>query len=110
MTRLYGLTAIALVLLGTACTSRDNATQVDLLVLQNVHVTPATATVRVGASLQLTAVSPDLPGVPIQWASGDTAVAVVSQLGVLAARRQGDVVITASYKERAGASQVTVSP
>ena len=110
MTRNYGLTVIAFVVLGTACTSRENATQVDFLILQGVQVTPATATVRVGASLQLGAVIPDLPGVPIAWASSDTSVAFVSQLGVLAARRQGAVVITASYHERAGASQVTVSP
>ena len=98
------------VIFASGCQKGETSTQVSLQDPAGVRVTPATATVRVGVSAQLTASIPDLPGVAIAWASSDTSVALVSQAGMVSGRSAGDAVITASYQERRGATQISVVP
>ena len=80
-----------------------------------VGVTPTTASVAVGATTQLTATPRDangnsLTGRSIVWMSGNTAVATVSNSGVVTGvSAGGPVTITASSEGRNGVASVTVT-
>jgi len=79
-----------------------------------VTVSPATATVTVGQTLQLSATLLDgngnvLTGRPISWATSVGVVATVSGSGVVTGVAAGTATITATAEGKSGASVVTAS-
>ncbi|PYP77701.1 MAG: hypothetical protein DMD25_08530, partial [Gemmatimonadetes bacterium] len=80
----------------------------------SVSVTPATASLPVGATLQLAAVPEDsaggaLTGRPVTWASSDIDVASVSTSGRVTAGAAGSATVTATSEGKAGSATVTVT-
>ena len=75
----------------------------------SVTVTPASATVAVGASTSLTAAAFDIASAPIanvafSWSSSDVGIATVSPLGVVTGVAAGDATITATAPNGVGGS------
>lgn len=94
-----------------ACTSRE----VVGVIVEEVVVQPAAATVTLGDSLQLTAVVQDDQGVVLggavpEWESSGEAVAVVDSAGMVWGLRSGTVEVSASYGGVTGTAQITVTP
>lgn len=86
---------------------------VTVVPVASVSVTPSTATLLAGGSVQLTATPRDsagtaLPGRTVAWASGDLAVATVSPSGRVTGLAAGEAVITATSEGRSGTSTITV--
>jgi uncharacterized protein YjdB len=80
----------------------------------SVVVTPASATVPAGSSVQLTATPEDASGNPlagrvVTWASSNTAVATVSGSGFVTGVAQGAATITATSEGKNGTAAITVS-
>jgi len=80
----------------------------------SVSVTPATASLPVGATVQLAAVPEDSAGGalterPVTWASSDTGVASVSTTGRVTAGAAGSATVTATSEGKAGSASVTVT-
>ena len=80
-----------------------------------VTVSPATASVQVGQTVQLTATPKDANGNPLSgrtvtWASSNTAVATVSASGLVTGKTAGTATITATSEGKSGASAITVTP
>ncbi|HKA58466.1 MAG TPA: Ig-like domain-containing protein, partial [Gemmatimonadales bacterium] len=78
-----------------------------------VSVTPATATVDVGATVQLTATPRDANGNPltgraVTWTSSDPAIATVSATGLVSGVAGGPVTITATSEGQSGTAAVTI--
>src|SRR5205807_1927328 len=83
--------------------------------IASVVVSPASATVPVGQTLQLTATPEDANGNPLSgrvgtWASGKTAVATVSGSGLVGGVAAGSAAITATSEGKSGSASVTVTP
>ena len=79
-----------------------------------VVVSPASSSVVVGGTVQLAATPVNaqgtaLPGRTATWATGDPAVATVSNSGLVTAVSPGTVTITATSEGKTGAATVTVS-
>ena len=79
----------------------------------SVEVTPASGSLGVGQTLQLTATPRDSAGAPaagwtVTWTSGDSAKALVSGGGLVTARAPGTVTISASAGGRSGTATVVV--
>jgi uncharacterized protein YjdB len=86
-----------------------------LVPVASVQVTPATASVVVGATVQLTATPLDsagnaLTGRTITWQSGDAGVASVSVSGLVTGVTAGSATITAASEGKNGFSSITVTP
>src|SRR5207244_1695485 len=80
----------------------------------SVTVSPATASVAVGQTVQLTATPRDsagstLTGRSVTWASGDTSVARVSPSGQVAGVAPGSATMTALSEGKSGTAAVTVT-
>ncbi len=80
----------------------------------SVSVTPASATVQVGGTVQLTATPKDangnaLAGRTIAWASSNTSVATVSGTGLVTGLAVGSVTITATSEGKSGTASITVT-
>src|SRR5437867_9341571 len=80
----------------------------------SVSVTPATATVPVGQTRQLSATPQDANGSPlsgrtIAWSSDNTTVATVSASGLVTAKVAGSAKITATSEGQSGTSSLTVT-
>lgn len=80
-----------------------------------IRLTPQTDTLPVGASVQFQATAVNaaggtIPGVVIDWASSDTAVAQVSPGGLVTARALGSATITASAGTVSAAAPIQVVP
>src|SRR5213083_1702812 len=80
----------------------------------SVAVSPASASVQVGQTVQLAATPRDANGNPlsgrtITWASGSTAVATVSASGFVTGVAAGSVTITATSEGQSGTATITVS-
>ena len=78
-------------------------------------VTPSSANLPIGTSLQLNATTQDaqgntLTGRVVTWSSANTAVATVSSSGLVTAVGAGTVVITATSEGKTGQATVTVDP
>jgi uncharacterized protein YjdB len=77
-----------------------------------VSVTPATADVSVGGTLQLAAVPRDAGGNaldrPVAWSTSDPAIATVSATGLVTAVATGTVTITATSQGKAGSATLTI--
>jgi len=108
-----GAAAIAVTIEGHSDTS---AITVVPAAVASVEVTPATATIDVGASLALAATLRDargnaLTGRLVLWTSGDEAVAVVdSDNGEVSGVAPGTVTITATSEGQSGTAAITVVP
>ncbi|HVH69064.1 MAG TPA: Ig-like domain-containing protein [Gemmatimonadales bacterium] len=81
----------------------------------SVSVTPASASVQAGASVQLTATPKDANGNPlsgrvITWSSSNTSVATVSSSGLVRGVAAGSATITATSEGQSGSSSITVTP
>jgi uncharacterized protein YjdB len=80
----------------------------------SVTVTPATDSLEVGQTTQLTAVTRDangnvLTGRAIAWSSSNAAVATVNSSGLVSAVGQGGATITASSEGQSGSAAITVT-
>src|SRR5438128_7798086 len=79
-----------------------------------VSVSPATASVQVGATVQLTATPKDASGNPLSgrvvtWASSNTAVAPVNGSGLVSGVAAGPATITATSEGKSGTAALTVT-
>ncbi len=79
-----------------------------------VTVSPGSATLAVGAAVDLSAVARDaagrvLTGRPVSWATSNPAVATVSGTGLVTGVSGGVATITATSEGKSGTAQVTVS-
>jgi len=77
-------------------------------------VSPSSASVQSGATMQLNAVPQDaagnpLTGRPVSWASSNTALATVSSSGLVSGVAAGAATITASAEGKSGAASITVT-
>ncbi len=98
---------------GGAFADTANVT-VSLAPVANVVVTPASATLGVGETVQLTATPTDASGNPLSgrqvtWESSDPAVANVSAAGVVAGGAAGSATITAVSEGVSGSAEITVA-
>ncbi|HMH26010.1 MAG TPA: Ig-like domain-containing protein [Gemmatimonadaceae bacterium] len=80
----------------------------------SVSVSPPTASLQIGGSTQLSAVTRDgngnvLTGRVIAWSSTNTGIATVSTSGLVTAVAAGSVSVTASSEGQLGSSAITVS-
>jgi uncharacterized protein YjdB len=80
----------------------------------SVNVTPPTATVIVGQTTTLTAQTLDgsgniLTGRAVTWTSSSTAIATVTQAGVVTGAAPGTATITATSEGKSGTATVTVN-
>jgi hypothetical protein len=79
-----------------------------------VEVSPSSATIEIGQTLQLAATIRDsagaeLSGREIQWSSSDVAVASVSPAGIVTGASQGSATITAVSEGQSSAANVVVT-
>jgi uncharacterized protein YjdB len=94
--------------------SATAAITVTAVPVASVAVTPATATMAVGQSVQLTATPKDALGNPLSgrtvtWATTNAAVAPVSGGGLVSGVAAGSATITATSEGQAGGSAITVT-
>jgi uncharacterized protein YjdB len=80
----------------------------------SVTVAPASATVSVGSTQQLTATTRDaggnvLTGRAVTWSSSNTSVATVSASGLVTAQAGGTATITATSEGKSGTASITVN-
>jgi hypothetical protein len=80
----------------------------------SVVITPSSAAVTVGSTVQLTAMprsaaGEDLPDRPVSWETSNATIAGVSSSGLVTGAAAGSASITATSGGKAGTSQVTVS-
>jgi acid phosphatase len=81
----------------------------------SVTVTPASATVSAGSSVQLTATPKDANGNPlvgrtVTWQSSNTSAATVNSSGLVTGVAAGSATITATSEGQSGTSAITVTP
>src|SRR5207249_1116245 len=81
----------------------------------SVTVSPASASVPVGQTQQLTATLKDangnvLTGRPVAWASNNTPVATVTGTGLVTGKVAGSATITATSEGQNGTAAITVTP
>src|SRR5213080_395037 len=101
----------------TAMSEGKNSTAtitVTIVPVASLAISPATATTRVGQTLQLTATPKDsaggtLTGRTVTWTSSNTSVATVSGSGLITASVAGTATITATSEGKAGSAAVTVT-
>lgn len=83
---------------------------VDSMKVDGLTTNTATATLKVGATLQLSATkAPDYSKAPITWVSSDASVATVSATGLVKALKAGTVSITAQAGDKFATVKVTVN-
>src|SRR6266487_3105206 len=80
----------------------------------SVTVTPASASIQQGQTIQLTATPKDANGNPltgrtISWSSSNTSVATVSSSGLVSGVVAGSATITATAEGKSGTSAITVT-
>ena len=80
-----------------------------------VTVTPATASVQAGQTVQLTATLKDangniLTGRVVTWSSSNSTAASVNSTGLVTAKAAGSATITATSEGKTGTSAITVTP
>ncbi|HWC75755.1 MAG TPA: Ig-like domain-containing protein, partial [Gemmatimonadales bacterium] len=101
----------------TATSEGKNATitvTVTTVPVSSVTVTPSSATLSVGATQQLSAVTKDsagnvLSGRVVTWSSNATSVASVSTGGLVTAAAGGSATITATSEGKSGSASITVN-
>src|SRR5204863_201259 len=80
----------------------------------SLAISPATATIRVGQTLQLTATPKDsaggtLTGRMVTWTSGNPSVATISGRGLVAGVTAGSATITATSEGKSSTAALTVT-
>src|SRR5206468_8923198 len=80
----------------------------------SVTISPATGSIRVGQTLQLTATPKDLAGGTltgrtVMWTSSNTSVATVSGSGMVAGVTPGSAMITATSEGKSSTAALTVT-
>ncbi len=95
--------------------SGTSAITVVHLPVASVTVTPASASVPAGGSVQLTATPKDANGNPlvgrtVTWSSGNPAAATVNGSGLVTGVAAGSATITATSEGQSGTSAITVTP
>ena len=98
----------------TSETKSGNSAITVLVPVASVSVSPASATVSLGNTAQLTATALDANGTPISgwpvaWTSGNAAVATVSASGLVTSVAGGSATITATSEGKSGSSAITVT-
>ena len=93
--------------------SGTSAITVTFVPVSSVTVTPASASVNEGKTVQLTATPKDANGTPltgrtVTWVSSNTTVATVSSSGLVTGKVAGTVTITATSEGQSGTSAITV--
>src|SRR5438094_7916908 len=83
--------------------------------MASLTISPATATIRVGQTLQLTATPKDsaggtLTGRMVTWTSGNPSVATISGSGLVAGVTAGSATITATSEGKSSSAALTVTP
>jgi uncharacterized protein YjdB len=101
-------------LVGAGLGACSNVVDNDVAV-ESITVTPATATVAVGATLTLDATLRDadgdaMPGVRVLWTSEDATIASVSQTGVVTGVGVGTVLVAASARGKDSFARLTIIP
>src|SRR3989475_2036491 len=91
-----------------------SAIPVTMVPVASVAVTPASAGIQVGQTVQLTATPKDGSGSPLSgravtWASSNASVATVSGSGLVTAVTAGSAIITATSEGQNGTSSITVT-
>src|SRR6185295_2940954 len=91
------------------------AITVTIVPVASVTVTPASAGVPAGQTVQLTATPKDANGTPltgrtITWSSSNTSVATVNASGLVSGLVAGTATITATSEGQSGTSAITVTP
>ncbi len=91
------------------------AVTVSAIPVASVTVTPASATIQVGQTVQLTATTKDangnvLTGRTVTWASSIPTVATANASGLVMGIAGGPVTITATSEGKSGTAAVTVTP
>jgi uncharacterized protein YjdB len=91
-----------------------SAVTVEIVPVASVAVSPATASVTVGQTVQLTATPQDGSGNPLSgrvvtWASSNAAVATVSVNGLVTGATAGSAILTATSEGQSGTATVTVT-
>src|SRR5207247_8449101 len=81
----------------------------------SVEVTPPSASVQAGQTVQLTGTPRDAGGNPLSgrtvtWSSSNTAAATVSNSGLVSGVTPGSATITATSEGKSGTSAITVTP
>ena len=102
----------------TATSEGQNGTAAITVVhlpVASVTVTPASASVPAGGSMQLTATPKDangnaLTGRTVTWSSSNTAAATVNGSGLVTGVAAGSATITATSEGQSGTSAITVTP
>src|SRR5213078_1107518 len=94
--------------------SRTSAISVTNVPVATVDVTPPSASVQAGQTVQLTATPRDAGGNPLSgrtvtWSSSNTAVATVSNSGLVSGVTPGSITISATSEGKSGTSAVTVT-
>jgi uncharacterized protein YjdB len=94
--------------------SGTSAITVTSVPVASVTVSPATASITVGATTQLTATPKDangtaLSGRVVTWATSNAAVATVSASGLVTGVAAGSATITATSEGKSGTSAITVT-
>jgi len=107
--------ALAVLALAGACSDEGVPGSGPREPVSSVAVQPGTLTLNVGESrvLAATALAQDgtvLHGRPVQWSSGNDAVAQVSASGEVTARGVGSAVLAATVEGRRGEATITVRP
>lgn len=83
---------------------------IDSMKVEGLTTNTATATLKVGATQQLSATkAPDYSKAPITWVSSDASVATVSATGLVKALKAGTVSITAQAGDKFATVKVTVN-
>ena len=101
--------------ISAASEGRSDTTAITVVspAIASVAVQPSPATVRLGASVTLTATVKDVTGAvvtdrPVAWASSNTAVASVTASGVVTGRAIGSATISATSGGKSGSAMVNV--
>lgn len=88
----------------------DKTSLVDSMKVDGLTTNTATATLKVGATQQLSATkAPNYSKAPITWVSSDASVATVSATGLVKALKAGTVNITAQAGDKIATVKVTVN-
>ena len=102
----------------TATTGSTSATaavtvSAEAPVLDDITVTPTTATVKIGETREFATVCSDasgnsMPGVPVAWSCSNATVGTIDADGIFAALTTGTATITATSGEISGTATITV--
>jgi hypothetical protein len=103
----------AIILVALSCGDGDDGTDPGAEPVATVQVTPASAGIAPGETVQLTATPRDAAGTAltdrdIAWSSNDEAVATVSDAGLVTGVADGEAVITATSEDESGSATISV--